>query len=176
MRSPATSPAPARPRVWKVSVPPAACETAEGDQADHGDDQPQQEAPEDRHNDPDDHEDAAERYPADSTTTTTTSRCSHAFSLRVGGPPRHSAEPGACGRCFVAAQYLALTAPGRAAGGVGGVLSCWAPGSAQAPGHRSLMADLRGRRRETVARFTLTQEASSGCGSSTKTSKPRAGW
>src|SRR5215203_5515491 len=77
-------------RLRVASVPLAACEPAEGDESDHGDDQPEQEAPEDRHNDPNDHEDAAERYPADSTTTTF--RSSHAFSLRVGSPPRHSDE------------------------------------------------------------------------------------
>jgi hypothetical protein len=56
------------------SVPPAASETAECDQPDQGDDQP----------DPDDDDDAAEGYACDPTAII---RSSHAFLLPVPSPP-----------------------------------------------------------------------------------------
>src|SRR6186997_1789253 len=53
------------PKLSGGSVPLPAGEAAEGDQADQDDDDSQQEAPENRHQDPDDHEDASQRDPAD---------------------------------------------------------------------------------------------------------------
>jgi hypothetical protein len=50
----------------RPSVPPPACEAAEEDEADQGDDQAQPEAPQDRHHDADDHDDAAGRDAPDS--------------------------------------------------------------------------------------------------------------
>jgi len=49
-----------------LSVPLAARKTAEGDQADHDDDQPDPKAPDDHQHDPDDDNDSARRYPGDS--------------------------------------------------------------------------------------------------------------
>src|SRR5215217_7599927 len=79
-RRPAWGPPASRapPRMRLRSVPPAACEAAEGDEPDQDDDQPEPKAPHDHHHDADDHDDAASRYASDSTTTF---RGSHPFLL-----------------------------------------------------------------------------------------------
>jgi hypothetical protein len=63
------------------SVPLAAREAPEGDESYQDDDEPDPKAPDDHQDDPDDDDDAAEGYTRDSTTIT---RSSHAFLLRVG--------------------------------------------------------------------------------------------
>src|SRR5918992_997914 len=62
------------------SVPLAAREAAEGDEAYQDDDQPDPEAPDEDQDDPNDDDDAAEGYPCDSTTLI---RSSHSFLLHL---------------------------------------------------------------------------------------------
>jgi hypothetical protein len=64
--------------IRRRSVPLAARETAEGDEPQQGDDQPDPKAPDKHQHDPDDHDDAAEGDACDSTTII---RSSHAFLL-----------------------------------------------------------------------------------------------
>jgi hypothetical protein len=67
-RSPPTSPTPPARRLCRLtpgrrpSVPPSPRKAAKGDEADQGDDHPEQDAPEDCDDDSNDHEDAAEGY------------------------------------------------------------------------------------------------------------------
>jgi hypothetical protein len=66
-------------RETHLSVPLAARETAEGDQADHDDDQSDPKAPKDHQHDPDDDDDSACRYPGDSASIVSVS---HALLLQ----------------------------------------------------------------------------------------------
>src|SRR5829696_4884628 len=66
-----------------ASIPLPAREPSERDQPDERDDQPDPEAPHDHQHDPDDHDDAAERYPADCALTL---RFRHVRLLVASGP------------------------------------------------------------------------------------------
>jgi hypothetical protein len=105
------------PNLSSHSVPLAACETAEGDQPDQGDDQPDPKAPDEHQDDPDDDDDAAEGYACDSTAII---RSSHAFLLPVPSPRSVLLEPSSSyrtGPAVLTRRYSRRPTASRAASG-----------------------------------------------------------